>query len=88
MKPLELFSFQIANSSKTNDIVFDAFGGSGTTLISCEFLSRQARVIELDERYCDAIVKRFKKHFPSGEVKCIRNGQMIDVPFVFNDLSD
>ncbi len=88
MKPLELFSFQIANSSKTNDIVLDAFGGSGTTLISCEFLSRQARVIELDERYCDAIVKRFKKHFPSGEVKCIRNGQMIDVPFSFNDLSD
>lgn len=46
----------IRNSSKSHDIVLDPFGGSGTTLIGCEGLDRQARLIELDPRYYDVIV--------------------------------
>ena len=81
MKPVELFAFQIGNSSRKGDLVLDAFAGSGTTLIACEQLDRVARLIELDGKYCDAIVKRFIKLFPAAEVKCIRNGEYIDWNF-------
>jgi len=60
MKPLELFEYQIGNSSKPNDVVLDLFGGSGTTAIACERLSRKARLMELDPKYCDVIVKRWE----------------------------
>ena len=49
------------NSSKSRDIVLDPFGGSGTTLIACEKVGRQARLIELDPRYCDVIVRRWQE---------------------------
>jgi DNA modification methylase len=58
MKPVELVQRAIRNSSKNRDLVFDPFGGSGTTLIACETTGRQARLIELDPRYVDMIVKR------------------------------
>lgn len=61
MKPVELVCRAIENSSKTRDIVLDSFGGSGTTLIACEKLKRQARLIELDPIYCDVIVKRWEE---------------------------
>lgn len=77
MKPVELFAFQINNSSRKGDIVLDAFGGSGTTLIACQQYGRLARLIELDEKYCDAIVKRFIKLFPSEEVQCIRDAETV-----------
>ncbi len=60
MKPVELFQYQIENSSKKSDIVFDAFGGSGTTLIACEQTKRKARLMELDPKYCDVIIKRWQ----------------------------
>jgi DNA modification methylase len=60
MKPVELVCRAIENSSKTRDIVLDSFGGSSTTLIACEKLKRQARLIELDPIYCDVIVKRWE----------------------------
>jgi site-specific DNA-methyltransferase (adenine-specific) len=60
MKPVELFEYQIGNSSKANDVVLDLFGGSGTTAIACERLSRKARLMELDPKYCDVIVKRWE----------------------------
>lgn len=60
MKPVELFEYQIGNSSKPNDVVLDLFGGSGTTAIACERLSRKARLMELDPKYCDVIVKRWE----------------------------
>ena len=61
MKPVRLFGYQIANSSKKGDIVLDTFGGSGTTIIACEQLGRKARVMELDPHYCDVIIARWEK---------------------------
>jgi DNA modification methylase len=61
MKPVELVERAIRNSSKSRDIVIDPFGGSGTSLIACERTGRQARLIELDPRYCDVIVKRWQE---------------------------
>lgn len=60
MKPVELFAYQIKNSSKKNDIVLDIFGGSGTTIIACEQIGRKGYVMELDPRYCDVIIKRWE----------------------------
>ena len=69
MKPIGLFAYQITNSSKIGDIVIDAFGGSGTTMIACEQLKRKARLIEFDPKYCQVIVDRMIKLDPSLEVK-------------------
>ncbi|MDD3183647.1 MAG: site-specific DNA-methyltransferase, partial [Alphaproteobacteria bacterium] len=60
MKPVELVERAVRNSSKSRDIVLDCFGGSGSTLIACEKAARQARLIELDPKYCDVIVKRWE----------------------------
>lgn len=59
MKPLELVGKAISNSSKPNELILDLFGGSGSTLIAAEQLSRKSYLMELDERYVDVIVKRF-----------------------------
>jgi DNA modification methylase len=61
MKPVELVERALRNSSKSRDIVLDPFGGSGTTLIACERAGRQARLVELDPRYCDVIVRRWQE---------------------------
>ncbi|MBG1252185.1 site-specific DNA-methyltransferase [Burkholderia pseudomallei] len=60
MKPVELVERAVRNSSRTGDIVLDPFGGSGTTLIACEKTSRRARLIELDPKYVDVIVRRWQ----------------------------
>jgi DNA modification methylase len=60
MKPVGLVERAIRNSSKTRDIVLDPFGGSGSTLIACAKAGRQARLVELDPRYCDVIVRRWQ----------------------------
>jgi DNA modification methylase len=60
MKPVALIERALRNSSKTKDIVLDPFGGSGSSLIACEKTGRQARVIELDAKYCDVIVRRWR----------------------------
>jgi DNA modification methylase len=60
MKPVALVERAIRNSSKSRDIVLDPFGGSGSTLIACEKAGRQARLVELDPKYCDAIVQRWQ----------------------------
>jgi site-specific DNA-methyltransferase (adenine-specific) len=72
MKPIGLFSYQIENSSKVGDIIIDAFGGSGTTMVACEQLKRKARVIEFDPRYCQVIIDRMKKLDSTLVIK--RNG--------------
>ena len=62
MKPVELVEEAILNSSKKGDLVMDAFGGSGTTVIACENKGRKARVIEKDPKYADVIVTRWQNH--------------------------
>jgi len=62
MKPVELIERAITNSSKSRDIVLDLFGGSGTTLIAAERTGRSARLMELDPRYVDVIVKRWQEY--------------------------
>jgi DNA modification methylase len=61
MKPVELVERAIRNSSKGRDTVLDPFGGSGTTLIACEKAERQARLIELEPKYCDVIIRRWQE---------------------------
>ena len=60
MKPIELIEMALEDHSKRK-LVFDGFGGSGSTLIACEKTGRQARLMELDPRYCDVIVKRWQQ---------------------------
>lgn len=59
-KPVELIAKALKNSSKTEDTVFDGFGGSGSTLIACEQLDRTCYMMELDPKYCDVIIKRWE----------------------------
>ena len=66
MKPIDILVYLIGNSSNSGDIVIDTFGGSGSTLIACEKIKRKARLVELDERYCDVIRKRWAE-FVHGE---------------------
>lgn len=93
MKPLELVGKAIKNSSKRNECVLDLFGGSGSTLIACEQIQRNAFLMELDERYVDVIVKRYLRFIQSYEgCYLIRDGEKIplesikDYQVEFNDL--
>lgn len=69
-KPIKLVSIAIRNSSKREDIVLDLFGGSGSTLIAADNLNRTARIMELDPRYVDVIIKRWEKQ-TGGKAKKI-----------------
>lgn len=60
MKPVDLIMYQMKNSSDKGDIILDVFGGSGTTLIAAEKIGRKARLIEIDPKYCDVIIKRWQ----------------------------
>ena len=60
MKPIKLLARQIKNSSRKGDNVLDIFGGSGSTLITCEQLGRNCFTVELDPKYCDVIIKRWE----------------------------
>ena len=73
MKPVELVERAVRNSSKTRDLVLDPFGGSGTTLIACEKSGRRARLMELDPKYVDVIVKRWQA-FAGQEAKRASDG--------------
>jgi len=61
MKPVELIEKALEDASKPNNVVLDLFGGSGSTLIACEKMGRKARLMELDPKYCDVIVKRWEE---------------------------
>lgn len=69
MKPIGLFAYQIGNSSKQGDIIADAFGGSGTTMVACHQMNRKAYLVEFDPKYCDVIVKRMITLDPSLTIK-------------------
>lgn len=60
MKPIDLFQYQLENSTHQGEAVLDSFGGSGTTVIACERAQRRAFVCELDPAYCDVIVSRWE----------------------------
>ena len=62
MKPVALFEYQMLNNTKGGDLVLDLFGGSGTTLIAAEKNGRIARLMELDPRYCDVIIRRWQNY--------------------------
>lgn len=75
MKPIALLAYPIMNSSMTNTLVLDPFGGSGSTLIACEQSERTCYTVELDEKYCDVIVKRYIEQAGSAEgVTVFRDG--------------
>lgn len=61
MKPVELVAECMLDNSDEGDIVLDAFGGSGTTIIAAEQLNRKCRMMELDPHYCDVIIARWEK---------------------------
>ena len=86
MKPVPLVAYPILNSSMTGCIVLDPFGGSGSTLIACEQTGRVCHTVELDEKFCDVIVKRYIEQAGGTEnVFLIRNGvktAYVDVPGV------
>lgn len=67
MKPIPLLAYPIMNSSMSNAVVLDPFGGSGSTLIACEQTDRICRTIELDEKFCDVIVRRYIEQVGSEE---------------------
>tara|TARA_R100000329_G_scaffold50992_2_gene47096 strand:- start:1079 stop:2278 length:1200 start_codon:yes stop_codon:yes gene_type:complete len=60
MKPVQLFEYQILNNTKGGDLILDSFGGSGTTMIASEKNGRHSRLMELDAKYCDVIIKRWQ----------------------------
>ena len=76
MKPVELVSRAIENSSKGRDVVLDPFGGSGSTMIACEKTGRQARLIEVDPRYVDTAVIRWQE-FTGLEAVLNRDGRSL-----------
>lgn len=59
-KPVELICRALTNSSKSDDVVLDLFGGSGSTIIACEKMNRSCKTMELDPKYCDVIIKRWE----------------------------
>ena len=60
MKPIALIEYPLCNNSRGGDVVLDLFGGSGSTMIACEKHSRSSRLMELDPKYCDVIVRRWQ----------------------------
>lgn len=76
MKPIPLLAYPIQNSSMSNTLILDPFGGSGSTLIACEQTDRDCYTIELDEKYCDVIVKRYIEQVGSTDGVCLeRDGK-------------
>ena len=76
MKPVALLAYPIMNSSMSNTLVLDPFGGSGSTLIACEQSDRSCNMIELDEKFCDVIVKRYIELVGDAKsVSLIRDGK-------------
>ena len=71
MKPIKLVSRLIKNSSKQQENVIDFFGGSGSTLISCEHLGRNCFMIELDPKYVDVIINRWETLTGQTAIKII-----------------
>jgi len=80
MKPIPLLAVPITNSTQTNGIVLEPFGGSGSTLICCEKLGRVCYTIELDEKFVDVIVNRYIEAVGNTDGVCVeRDG--VTIPY-------
>lgn len=77
MKPLGLLGYLTKNSSIEEDLIVDLFGGSGSALITSEQLNRICYTMDIDPKYCDAIVKRYITFTGDEDVKVIRDGTTI-----------
>lgn len=76
MKPIALLAYPISNSSMSNTLILEPFGGSGSTLIACEQTDRSCYTIELDEKFCDVIVKRYIEQVGTDkDVSVLRDGK-------------
>ena len=78
-KPIALCGRAIKSSSREGEIVLDVFGGSGSTLIACEQFGRIARLVELEPKWCDTIVKRYMQVTSKKDVVLVRDGKEIPV---------
>jgi site-specific DNA-methyltransferase (adenine-specific) len=78
MKPVELIEYQMLNNTKGGDLILDSFGGSGTTMIAAEKNGRHSRLMELDPKYCDVIVKRWCE-FTGKDATLEANGKSFSV---------
>ena len=77
-KPLDLLAYPIGNSSQENAIVIDTFGGSGSTLMTCEQTNRICHTMELDEKYASVILRRYVEDTDdAANVYVIRNGEKL-----------
>ena len=77
-KPLDLLAYPICNSSQENAIVLDTFGGSGSTLMSCEQTNRICHTMELDPKYASVILRRYVEYKQSSDdVYVMRGGEKI-----------
>jgi len=84
MKPIPLLAYPIMNSSMSNTLVLDPFGGSSSTLIACEQTDRSCCTIELDEKFCDVIIKRYIEQVGSADgVSVQRDG----LTYRYNELA-
>ena len=72
MKPVALIEIMVRNSSPRDGLVYDPFGGSGSTLLACERSGRRCAMLEIDPAYCDVIVKRWESF--TGQKATIRKG--------------
>ena len=87
-KPIALCCRAIRSSSREEEIVLDVFGGSGSTLIACEQERRKCRMIELEPKWCDVIVKRYVRATGDKNIKCIRNGEELPRAAIANILKE
>ena len=89
MKPLDLLGYLVNEGSKRGDSCLDLFGGSGSTLITCEQLNRVCYTMELDPKYADVIVKRYLRYMGSSD-NCylIRGDQKLPLPQEFISVLD
>jgi len=69
MKPIKLIARLVNNSSRAGELVLDLFGGSGSTLITCEQLNRKCYMMEYDPVYVDVIIERWEKFTGRKAVK-------------------
>ena len=82
MKPVPLIAYPVVNSSMSGCVVLDPFGGSGSTLIACEQTDRICFTVELEEKYCDVIVKRYIEQVGTDkDVYLFRDGKKTQMDF-------